>query len=67
VYLNFNKNPEIAGEIALGCEPHESQVFFGGRNDNFANFEGKLDEVAVYERTVSSDELTQRAVASQAK
>ncbi len=63
VYLNFNKEPEIIGEIAPGCEPTESQIFLGGRSDNFADFEGKLDEVAVYDRAISPDELAQHAAA----
>ena len=63
VYLNFNREPEIAGEIAPGCEPGETQISFGGRNDNFANFEGKLDEATLYDRAVSPNELAQHAAA----
>ena len=29
----------------------------GGRSDNRDNFEGKLDEVAVYERALSPEEV----------
>jgi hypothetical protein len=55
VYLNFQKEPEIAGEITPGCRPDESQIFLGGRNDGFANFEGKLDEAAIYDRAIALD------------
>jgi hypothetical protein len=67
VYLNFNKEPEIAGEITPGCRPDEAQIFLGGRNDNIANFEGKLDEVAVYDRAISFDELAQHAASAGAE
>lgn len=63
VYLNFHKEPEITGEITPGCEPNESQIFLGGRSDNFANFEGKLDEAAIYDRALSADEIAQHAAA----
>lgn len=48
---------EIEGSIpsTVPAEPHE--LFFAGRNDNFANFEGKLDEIAIYDRTLSADEI----------
>ena len=32
-------------------------VPLGGRCDDFANFEGKLDEVAVYERVLPASEV----------
>jgi len=63
VYLNFSKEPEIAGEISPGCVPDESQLFLGGRNDSFANVEGKLDEAAVYDRALGRDEMEQHASA----
>jgi len=63
VYLDFRREPEIAGEITPGCGPAERQIFLGGRNDHFANFEGKLDEAAVYDRAISPDELSQHAAA----
>ena len=55
VYLNGKL--ELKGEAAaLGDAADEGEVFIGGRNDNFANFEGKLDEVALYDRALSADE-----------
>ncbi|HUS36711.1 MAG TPA: PVC-type heme-binding CxxCH protein, partial [Verrucomicrobiae bacterium] len=35
-------------------------VFFGGRNDNFANFEGKLDEITIYDRALTPAEIKAR-------
>ena len=57
VYLNGGKTPEIAGEAKVVPGEQVKQIFVGGRNDNFANFEGKIDEVAVYGRALSADEV----------
>jgi hypothetical protein len=35
-----------------------AHFFLGGRNDNVANFEGKLDEVAVYGRALTDEEVS---------
>jgi hypothetical protein len=32
-------------------------VFVGGRSDNEANWEGRLDEVAVFDRALGAKEL----------
>ena len=55
-YLNGSAEPELAGEAEVGCPPGVTQFFFGGRNDNFANLEGRLDEIAVYHRPLGGDE-----------
>ncbi len=65
VYLNGNAAPEISGEIEIGHAPGEPQVFVGGRNDNFANFEGKIDEVAIFNRPLSAGEAARHYAASQ--
>jgi hypothetical protein len=44
---------ELAGEADVTLPTEAKQVFVGGRSDNFANFEGRLDEVAVYDRALS--------------
>jgi hypothetical protein len=54
VYLNGNPTPEIEGE-ALPILP-VPQIFLGGRNDNVANFEGRLDEIAIYDRALTPAE-----------
>ncbi len=54
VYLNGNAEPEIAGEAA----PDKSRdVFLGGRSDKEATFEGRVDEVAIYPRALSPQEI----------
>jgi len=59
VYLNGNRTAEIASQAAIGYPDGVSRLFFGGRNDNFANFEGKLDEIAVYGRALSPKEVAE--------
>jgi len=57
VYLNGSATPDISGRAAPGCPPEVRQVFIGGRNDNFANFEGRIDEVSVYNRALEPEEV----------
>jgi hypothetical protein len=52
VYLNGA--PEISGELPAA----ESQdLFLGGTTDNNANFEGKIDDAAVYPRALSESDV----------
>ncbi len=57
VYLNGEGVPEVSGDAEMGFPPNTRQVFVGGRNDNFANFEGKIDEVAIYDRILPAEEV----------
>ena len=56
VFLNGNPEPEIGGRAEVRPSSGQPQWFFGGRSDSFANFEGKIDEVAVYPRALSPAE-----------
>jgi putative membrane-bound dehydrogenase-like protein len=60
----LNGRLEIAGAPDVGHAPEVKQLFFGGRNDNFANLEGKLDEVAVFNRVLSPAEIHRHFTAS---
>jgi hypothetical protein len=55
VYLDGK--PDLAGELEPTVPPGETAMFLGGRCDNFANWEGKLDELALYDRALSSAEI----------
>jgi len=55
-YLNGDTEPEIQGRLAVTCEQDGGQVFVGGRSDNFANFVGSIDEVALYDRALIQKE-----------
>ena len=57
VYLNGKAAAEVSGRLAPGCDPGIEQVFVGGRSDNLFNFVGKLDEVAVYDRALTAEEM----------
>jgi hypothetical protein len=55
VYLNGQ--PDLSGELEHTVPADQTAVFIGGRCDNFANFEGKIDEVAFYRRALSAREV----------
>ncbi|MBI4583896.1 MAG: LamG domain-containing protein [Planctomycetes bacterium] len=57
LHLDGGLEPEIAGELEAGASPPSSQLFFGGRSDNYANFEGKIDDAAVYPRALIPQEI----------
>ena len=39
-------------------------LFVGGRSDDLGHFEGKIDEVAVYDRALSADEIAEHVRAA---
>ena len=57
VYLNGNPKPDIYGKFARSYPKSHPQFFLGGRNDNFANLKGSLDEVALYDRALTPEEI----------
>jgi hypothetical protein len=57
VYLNGSLELEARGRVAPLAPPGE--CFFGGRSDNDSNWEGRLDEIAVFDRALSADEVRQ--------
>jgi hypothetical protein len=59
VYLNGNADPEIQLESLAVSSVNLKQFFFGGRSDNADNWEGRLDEIAVFDRILSPDEVVQ--------
>lgn len=54
--LYLNGELEIAKDL---IETHDrtDQLFIGGRSDNFANLEGRLDEAALFRRSLSAKEV----------
>ncbi|HEV7282943.1 MAG TPA: LamG-like jellyroll fold domain-containing protein [Pirellulaceae bacterium] len=56
VYLNGDLQPEI--EATLEREgPIVDQFFFGGRCDRETNWEGRLDEIAAFDRILTPEEI----------
>jgi hypothetical protein len=55
VYLNGEL--ELETRVPAGFPPGFDQHFFGGRSDNDSNWEGRLDEIAVFDRALSAAEV----------
>jgi len=49
VYLNMAPEPIFSGKVTATRPDGCRDVFIGGRSDNFANLEGRMAEVAVYD------------------
>jgi hypothetical protein len=58
VHLDGRREPEISGAFSHAVPSGEQSIFVGGRGDGQFNFEGKLDEVALYPRALAPDEIT---------
>lgn len=48
---------EISGEIDSAAPASVASLYFGGDPSSRANFEGRLDEIALYARTLSPEEI----------
>lgn len=54
LFLDGASQPEIEARIT-DTRPHkDTQLFVGGRSDGKFNFEGKIDEVALYDRALTA-------------
>lgn len=56
VHLDGKPVPDLEGELPVKIESDE--IFIGGRADNFANWEGKLDEFAIFDRALTPNEAS---------
>ena len=56
VFLNGNETPEIE-TTAIDFGPNIPSCFIGGRCDNDSNWEGRVDEVAIFNRALTADEI----------
>ena len=57
VYLNGNSEPEIQQTLAATSPVEQPQFYVGGRSDNADNWEGRLDEIAVFDRPLTLEEV----------
>lgn len=48
---------EIDAKTEASPDPGIDSFFFGGRSDNDSNWEGRLDEVAVFDRALAPEEI----------
>jgi hypothetical protein len=53
----LNGRLELEADVPTGEAGDLRQCFFGGRTDNHANWEGRLDEVAVFDRVLDAEDL----------
>ena len=52
----INGKEEISGDLEITYSG-SNHFFIGGRNDGFANFQGRIDEVAFFDRSLSAVEI----------
>ncbi len=57
IFLNGTMLPHGFKSMEEGLPKDLDTLYFGGRCDNVDNLEGKLDEIAVFERALSSEEI----------
>ena len=62
VHLNGHSRPEIETRSTASFPVAFDQMFFGGRGDNQSNWEGRLDEIAVFDRALTREEIDQLSV-----
>jgi hypothetical protein len=61
--LYLNGALERSGDLAP-THVSSADAFLGGRSDNFANFEGRLDEAALFDRALTAEEVQAQFAAS---
>lgn len=56
VYLNGASHPEIETDSPAQT-PVDGELFLGGRCDDESNWEGRLDEIAIFDRALTPQEI----------
>ena len=57
VFLNGQAKPEMHGGSPADPQATGTEWFFGGRSDGTSGLEGKLSDVAIYNRVLTADEV----------
>ena len=57
-YFDGNPRPEISGKDEIDASSRLKTFYVGGRSDDLADFEGKIDEVALFDRALSGEEIS---------
>ncbi|MCB1233052.1 MAG: hypothetical protein KDN19_22595, partial [Verrucomicrobiae bacterium] len=60
VYLNGEL--EIETTVPSEMTPEVDRFFLGGRSDNDSNWEGRLDEIAIFDRALTAEEVQKLTV-----
>jgi hypothetical protein len=55
--LDGNPQPELVTDSSAEFPAGFDRLFFGGRCDNESNWEGRLDEIAVFDRALGAEEI----------
>ncbi|QDV45316.1 Neutral/alkaline non-lysosomal ceramidase [Stieleria neptunia] len=63
----LNGEMEIDGRLAKTYPDRCAEFQIGGRNDNFANLQGMIEEVAIYDRAITLDEAKTHFIAAGVK
>lgn len=58
IYLDGDAQPEIEGDLKPTYGSAGNTIFLGGRTDRLFGLEGRLDEVALYDRALTSAEAS---------
>ncbi len=67
VYLDGNPQPEIEAQLPESSGPPFAEHFFGGRSDNDSNWEGRLDEIAVFPRVLDAETIRKISAGGQGR
>jgi hypothetical protein len=59
VYLDGRTHAEISGEIPFDPTDGPTTWYFAGRSGGGANFEGKIDELSLYDRAITTQEIAE--------
>ena len=65
VYVDGNSNPDIERSGAINPVKGPCRLSIGGGNNGEAGFEGKIDEVAIYDRALAGKEIVEHFRAAQ--
>lgn len=57
VFLNGNEEPEIEMESSADCVQKLPNLYLGGKSNSDFNFEGRLDEIGVFDRALNLKEV----------
>lgn len=64
VHLDGAAKPDLETDLPSTLPAAVADLFVGGRSDGVAGFEGKIDEVAVFDRSLSPSEVSRLYVAT---
>jgi len=64
IYLDGKTEPEIFAEAGIDPKNRLASLIIGGRENSLASFEGKIDEVALFDRALGARDVTQHYNAS---